>query len=139
MRVSKYKCVFFFFYSYLTKTSEWKNLKNNDERNDIREENKIYDFDNKMFIYKSDENTFKGYVDKYAFVWNTKETIPCGTPVKNALNNNYRKMNESWGNGFVARAQMIKEACMNNFPECFKTNEVIINTNEEIDEDDLLC
>ena len=85
-------------YSYLTKTSEWKSLKNNDERNDIREENKIYDFDNKMFIYKSDENIFKGYVEGYAFVWNTKENVPCGTPVKNALNNNYRKMNESWGN-----------------------------------------
>ena len=132
-------------YSYLTKTSEWKNLKNNDERNDIREENKIYDFDNKMFIYKSDENIFKGYIDKYAFVWNTKEAIPCGTPVKNALNNNYRKMNESWGNGFVARAQMIKDACRKHFPECFNvtndiktTKEAITNTNDEIDPDDLL-
>ena len=54
-------------------------------------------------------------------------------------------MNESWGNGFVARAQMIKEACKKHFPECFNvtndvktTKEVITNTNDEIDPDDLL-
>ena len=105
----------------------------------MREENKIYDFENKMFIYKSDENIFKGYVEDYAFVWNTKEEVPCGTPVKNALNNNYRKMNESWGNGFVKKAQMIKDFCMNNFPECFNTTKemLIIDPNEEIDEDEL--
>ena len=40
---------------------------------------------------------------------------------------------------------MIKDACMKHFPECFnvtkdvkETNEVISNTNDEIDPDDLL-
>ena len=131
---------------FLTKTPEWKSLSSDDfAQIDQREENTIYDFDNKIFIYKSDENIFKGYVEGYAFVWNTKEEVPCGTTTRKALLNCYRKMNESWGNGFVARAQMIKDACMKYFPECFnvtkdvkETNEVISNTNDEIDPDDLL-
>ena len=132
---------------FLTKTPEWKSLSSDDfAQIDQREENKIYDFDNKIFIYKSDENIFKGYVEGYAFVWNTKEEVPCGTTTRKALLNCYRKMNESWGNGFVARAQMIKDACRKYFPECFvnyvdktqETKEVISNTNDEIDPDDLL-
>jgi hypothetical protein len=99
----------------------------------------IMDTEDKIFVYKADEHTFKGYIEGYAFVWNTNEEVPCGTPVKNALLNNYRKMNSSWGNGFVKRAQMIKDFCMNNFQECFNvTKEIItIDPNEEIDEDEL--
>jgi hypothetical protein len=98
-----------------------------------------------IFAYKEDEHTFKGYIEDYAFVWNTKEDIPCGTTVKNVLKGNYRKMNESWGNKFPERAQKIKDFCMNNFTGNFNTTndikttkEVITNTNDEIDDDDLL-
>lgn len=109
--------------------------------------NTIYDFNNSIVIYKVNDHIFKGYTDKYAFVWDTTKGVPCGATLKNALSNNYRKMNASWGNGFVARAQMIKEMCEIHFPECFEsteeetielTNEAPQTTEEEIDEDELL-
>lgn len=86
----------------------------------------IYDFDNNIVVWESDNGCFKGYTDKYAFVWDPSQAQPCGIVVKNALSNfrKYRKMNKSWGNGFVARAEFIMNYCrqMNN-----KT------TNEEIE------
>jgi hypothetical protein len=86
----------------------------------------IYDFDNNIVVWESDDGCFKGYTDKYAFVWDPSQAQPCGIVVKNALSNfrKYRKMNKSWGNGFVARAEFIMNYCrqMNN-----KT------TNEEIE------
>jgi prefoldin subunit 5 len=133
--------------NYLRETKEWNTSNNEKFRQQEIDKalNVAYDFENNIVIYKFSENVFEGYTDKYAFVWRTNEEIPCGTPVKNALNKNYRKMNESWAPSFVERAQMIKEACMRNFPECFNvtndtetTKEVITNTNDEIDPDDLL-
>jgi hypothetical protein len=127
---------------YFTNEKEAAKFQNNMETKSI---NTIIDFDNKIFAYKEDEHTFKGYIEDYAFVWNTKEDIPCGTTVKNVLKGNYRKMNESWGNKFPERAQKIKDFCMNNFTGNFNTTndikttkEVITNTNDEIDDDDLL-
>lgn len=73
----------------------------------------IYDFDNNIVVWESDDGCFKGYTDKYAFVWDPSQAQPCGIVVKNALSNfrKYRKMNKSWGNGFVARAEFIMSYC----------------------------
>lgn len=73
----------------------------------------IYDFDNNIVVWESDDGCFKGYTDKYAFVWDPSQAQPCGIVVKNALSNfrKYRKMNKSWGNGFVARAEFIMNYC----------------------------
>ena len=100
----------------------------------------IYDFDNNMVVWQSDDGCFKGYTDKYAFVWDPSQAQPCGITVINALSNirKYRKMNKSWGNGFVARAEFIMNYCrqisnkVTNDDSTEETNEVIVDfTNEE--------
>ena len=100
----------------------------------------IYDFDNNIVVWESDDGCFKGYTDKYAFVWDPSQAQPCGIVVKNALSNfrKYRKMNKSWGNGFVARAEFIMNYCrqisnkVTNDDSTEETNEIIVNfTNEE--------
>lgn len=103
-----------------------------------------FDMDRKIFAYQSAKNIIKGYVEGYAFVWNTNEEIPCGATIKNALFNKYRKMNSSWGPGFVNRAQMIKDFCIENFDINFESTkeeikQIVTNTtNDEINPDDLL-
>ena len=101
----------------------------------------IYDFDNNIVVWESDDGCFKGYTDKYAFVWDPSQAQPCGIVVKNALSNfrKYRKMNKSWGNGFVARAEFIMNYCRqidnkttNEEIETEETNEITVEfTNEE--------
>lgn len=105
-----------------------------------------YDFENNIVVWVSDDGCFKGYTDKYAFVWDPSHAQPCGITVINALSNfkRYRKMNASWGNGFVARAEFIMNYCRKmdmrttneEIPE--ETNEVEVdfstpqNTNDEV-------
>lgn len=105
-----------------------------------------YDFENNIVVWISDDGCFKGYTDKYAFVWDPSHAQPCGITVINALSNfkRYRKMNKSWGNGFVARAEFIMNYCRKmdmrttneEIPE--ETNEVEVdfstpqNTNDEV-------
>ena len=105
-----------------------------------------YDFENNIVVWVSDDGCFKGYTDKYAFVWDPTHAQPCGITVINALSNfkRYRKMNASWGNGFVARAEFIMNYCRQmdmrttneEIPE--ETNEVEVdfstpqNTNDEV-------
>jgi hypothetical protein len=105
-----------------------------------------YDFANNIVVWVSDDGCFKGYTDKYAFVWDPSHAQPCGITVINALSNfkRYRKMNKSWGNGFVARAEFIMNYCRQmdmrttneEIPE--ETNEVEVdfstpqNTNDEV-------
>lgn len=105
-----------------------------------------YDFENNIVVWVSDDGCFKGYTDKYAFVWDPSHAQPCGITVINALSNfkRYRKMNKSWGNGFVARAEFIMNYCRKmdmrttneEIPE--ETNEVEVdfstpqNTNDEV-------
>lgn len=105
-----------------------------------------YDFENNIVVWVSDDGCFKGYTDKYAFVWDPSHAQPCGITVINALSNfkRYRKMNASWGNGFVARAEFIMNYCRQmdirttneEIPE--ETNEVEVdfstpqNTNDEV-------
>ena len=133
--------------AYLQTTNEWKTRVNeatNAQLETIICENDnslVYDFDNNIVIFKLNNNLFKGYTDKYTFVWKTNEKVPCGKTIEKALIGAYRKMNPSWGNGFVERAEMIKDMCKKHFPECFES------TKEEVkqivmpltnDEDDLL-
>jgi hypothetical protein len=136
--------------AYLKETKEWKTRVDESTNNQLdkiiceKDNSLIYDFDNNIVIFKLNDNLFKGYTDKYAFVWNTKENIPCGKTIEKALTSNYRKMNQSWGNGFVARAQMIKDMCKKHFPECFESTkeevkQIVTNTtNDEIDPDEEL-
>ena len=105
-----------------------------------------YDFANNIVVWVSDDGCFKGYTDKYAFVWDPSHAQPCGITVINALSNfkRYRKMNASWGNGFVARAEFIMNYCRQmatrdtNDKEPEYTNEVEVdfstpqNTNDEV-------
>ena len=105
-----------------------------------------YDFANNIVVWISDDGCFKGYTDKYAFVWDPSHAQPCGITVINALSNfkRYRKMNASWGNGFVARAEFIMNYCRQmatnttNDKEPEYTNEVEVdfstpqNTNDEV-------
>ena len=121
-------------YVYMVASNDKKyinKIENNDELTRL-------DVNNKIFAYQANENIIKGYVEGYAFVWNTKEELPCGTPIKNALANNYRKMNASWGNGFVQRAQMIKDFCIDNFYIDMPANEEVRVYSEEELDDDLL-
>lgn len=100
----------------------------------------IYDFDNNIVVWESDDGCFKGYTDKYAFVWDPSQAQPCGIVVKNALSNfrKYRKMNKSWGNGFVARAEFIMNYCRqisnkttNEEIETEETNEITVEFTKE--------
>jgi hypothetical protein len=105
-----------------------------------------YDFENNIVVWISDDGCFKGYTDKYAFVWDPSHAQPCGITVINALSNfkRYRKMNASWGNGFVARAKFIMDYCRQMETKTTKekepeyTNEVVVdfstpqNTNDEV-------
>ena len=124
-------------YKYHITTDNKKYTSDIDDKNNKT----ILDKDNKIFAYQSESNEefsiIKGYIEGYAFVWDTREELPCGTPIKNALNNNYRKMNASWGNGFVQRAQMIKDFCIDNFSIEMPTSndEEIIFSKEELDDD----
>jgi hypothetical protein len=134
--------------AYLKETKEWKTRVDESTNNQLdkiiceKDNSLTYDFDNNIVIFKLNDNLFKGYTDKYTFVWNTKENIPCGKTIEKALTSNYRKMNQSWGNGFVERAQMIKDMCKKHFPECFESTkeemkQIATNTtNDEIDPDD---
>lgn len=98
----------------------------------------IYDFENNIVVWVSDDGVFKGYTDKYAFVWDPEQAQPCGIVVKNALSNfrKYRKMNKSWGNGFVARAEFIMNYCRQIATNVVEdTNEVEVNfTNDNNDD-----
>lgn len=91
----------------------------------------IYDFDNNIVVWTTDDGCFKGYTDKYAFVWDPSEAQPCGCTVAGVLKGTFRKMNASWGNGFVARANMIMNYCKNinatKDKETQATNEVEVD------------
>ena len=92
----------------------------------------VYDFENNIVVWVSDDGVFKGYTDKYAFVWDPVQAQPCGITVINALNNfrRYRKMNASWGNGFVDRANFIMRYCRQMVNRATNDKEVPEYTNE---------
>lgn len=123
-----------------------------------------YSFENNIVVWETDDGCFKGYTDKYAFVWDPQHAQPCGITVINALSSfrKYRKMNKSWGNGFVARAEFIMNYCkaydkamksgwatINTDEDLMKealsyseetveeTNEIVIENNEELNEDEV--
>ena len=107
----------------------------------------VYAFDKGFVAWQQDDGVFKGYTRDYAFVWDGTSAVPCGATVKNALNEMkpYRKMNASWGNGFVQRANDIMAFCRTIDKKTKSTKEEIpqvteeesINVTNEIDELDI--
>lgn len=106
----------------------------------------VYAFDKGIVAWQTDDGAFKGYTKEYAFVWDGTSAVPCGATVKNALNEMkpYRKMNASWGNGFVQRANDIMAFCKTIDKRTQSTKEVpqitndkVLNVADEIDELDI--
>ncbi len=115
-----------------------------DDRMNALESNKnlpILDLDHKIFVWESNEGIFYGYTDKEMFVWNTSEELPCRCLFKYAHNTDghFRTMNKAHGNGIYKRGLEIMEYIRQNFNvKAEETNEVVVDTNEEI-YDDLYC
>lgn len=106
-----------------------------------------YDFANNIVVWISDDGIFKGYTDKYAFVWDPSQAVPCGIPNLRAMDNfkRYKKMNaQCWSKGPAEIGQNIMEYCRKMMEE---TNAVKQTTKElatqttnddnEIDDDEL--
>ena len=106
-----------------------------------------YDFTNNIVVWISDDGIFKGYTDKYAFVWDPSQAVPCGIPNLRAMDNfkRYKKMNaQCWSKGPAEIGQSIMEYCRKMMEE---TNAVKQTTKElatqttnddnEIDDDEL--
>ena len=101
-----------------------------------------YDFDNNIVVWVSDDGVFKGYTDKYAFVWDPSQAVPCGIPNLRAMESfrRYKKMNEAcWSKGPAAIGQSIMEYCREMMEETKAVNKVTkeIATQTTNDEDEL--
>ena len=110
-----------------------------------------YDFANNIVVWISDDGIFKGYTDKYAFVWDPSQAVPCGIPNLRAMDNfkRYKKMNaQCWSKGPAEIGQSIMEYCRKMMEETNAvkqtTKEIATQVTEEldtandIDDDDLL-
>ena len=110
-----------------------------------------YDFTNNIVVWISDDSIFKGYTDKYAFVWDPSQAVPCGIPNLRAMDNfkRYKKMNtQCWSKGPAEIGQNIMEYCRKMMEETNAvkqtTKEIAAQVTEEldtandIDDDDLL-
>lgn len=110
-----------------------------------------YDFANNIVVWISDDGIFKGYTDKYAFVWDPSQAVPCGIPNLRAMDNfkRYKKMNaQCWSKGPAETGQSIMEYCRKMMEETNAvkqtTKEIATQVTEEldtandIDDDDLL-
>jgi hypothetical protein len=110
-----------------------------------------YDFANNIVVWISDDGIFKGYTDKYAFVWDPSQAVPCGIPNLRAMDNfkRYKKMNaQCWSKGPAEIGQSIMEYCRKMIEETNAvkqtTKEIATQVTEEldtandIDDDDLL-
>ena len=110
-----------------------------------------YDFTNNIVVWISDDGIFKGYTDKYAFVWDPSQAVPCGIPNLRAMDNfkRYKKMNtQCWSKGPAEIGQNIMEYCRKMMEETNAvkqtTKEIAtqateeLDTTNDIDDDDLL-
>ena len=110
-----------------------------------------YDFANNIVVWISDDGIFKGYTDKYAFVWDPSQAVPCGIPNLRAMDNfkRYKKMNtQCWSKGPAEIGQNIMEYCRKMMEETNAvkqtTKEIAtqateeLDTTNDIDDDDLL-
>ena len=110
-----------------------------------------YDFANNIVVWISDDGIFKGYTDKYAFVWDPSQAVPCGIPNLRAMDNfkRYKKMNaQCWSKGPAEIGQSIMEYCRKMMEETNAvkqtTKEIAtqvteeLDTTNDIDDDDLL-
>lgn len=106
-----------------------------------------YDFANNIVVWISDDGIFKGYTDKYAFVWDPSQAVPCGIPNLRAMDNfkRYKKMNaQCWSKGPAEIGQSIMEYCRKMMKETNAvkqtTKEIasqVTNDDNEIDDDEL--
>lgn len=102
-----------------------------------------------------EQGVFYGFYGVYYFVWNPGHEVPAGCLIKHMHDDNrtLRKMNSSWGNGFVKRAEDIMALCkeMNYIDykreqveaergyasSVSSSNEVVVNV-EDMSDDDIL-
>lgn len=102
-----------------------------------------------------EQGVFYGFYGVYYFVWNPGHDVPAGCLIKHMHDDNrtLRKMNASWGNGFVKRAEDIMALCkeMNYIDykreqveaergcasSVSSSNEVVVNV-EDMSDDDIL-
>lgn len=102
-----------------------------------------------------EQGVFYGFYGVYYFVWNPGHDVPAGCLIKHMYDDNrtLRKMNASWGNGFVKRAEDIMALCkeMNYIDykreqveaergcasSVSSSNEVVVNV-EDMSDDDIL-
>lgn len=105
----------------------------------------VYRTEDKIVVWKTIEGQYKGYTDKYIFVWDGKAAVPMRKLFKNALNDKktlYKPMNGSNG----SQAQKIEgERIMTLIKDIFGddfapvtnddndeyTNEILVNTNDD--------
>lgn len=99
------------------------------------------------------QGVFYGYCGDYFFMWDHQHDIPagCGIKVMDHPNRVIRKMNASWGNGFVKRAEDIMAVCKTmNYIDYKReqveaergyassvpsSNEVVVDVNDNVDVD----
>lgn len=113
------------------------------------------DKDNKIVAF-CECGVFYGFAGPYYFVWNPTHEVPVGCLINKMYDKKrvLRKMNSSWGKGFVKRGEDIMAVCnelhyIDNSREAYEeqqdkirraTNEVVVNTNDNVDltDEDLL-
>ena len=113
------------------------------------------DKDNKIVAF-CECGVFYGFAGPYYFVWNPTHEVPVGCLINKMYDKKrvLRKMNSSWGKGFVKRGEDIMAVCnelhyIDNAREAYEaqqdkirkvTNEVVVNTNDNVDltDEDLL-
>lgn len=113
------------------------------------------DKDNKIVAF-CECGVFYGFAGPYYFVWNPTHEVPVGCLINKMYDKKrvLRKMNSSWGKGFVKRGEDIMAVCnelhyIDNARETYEaqqdkirkaTNEVVVNTNDNVDltDEDLL-
>lgn len=104
-------------------------------------DNVVYDFANDIVIWKTHDNQYKGYTSQYVFVWDGIASTPCRKALKSALNNKVAMKPMTTATTSEKQfelGQRIIALCKEHFDKHEEfTNEVVVNTNDELDLDDI--
>jgi hypothetical protein len=104
-------------------------------------DNVVYDFANDIVIWKTHDNQYKGYTSQYVFVWDGITSTPCRKALKSALNNKVAMKPMTTATTSEKQfelGQRIIALCKEHFDKHEEfTNEVVVNTNDELDLDDI--
>lgn len=104
-------------------------------------DNVVYDFANDIVIWKTHDNQYKGYTSQYVFVWDGITSTPCRKALKSALNNKVAMKPMTTATTSEKQfelGQRIIALCKEHFDKHEEfTNEVAVNTNDELDLDDI--